>query len=206
MLKIDYKNLDFGPTIIISDDTNKLEILFGGNGDLYFHPVMNRMELFEKEEPIYFHINSEDGFLFQALEKLHSKICSYQAFDKFDDNFSFFSNENDTSENEYQRRKDSYRKFPLVNNSVISWHSDEDRSEIASVLNIRKLDEENFQLEFIKNKPEDEIYLTYSIRFRNSGSTYDPFNFRFMEFYNSLCSYYANKNHLNDKQVLNKTL
>lgn len=194
MLRVEKKNCDFGPIIKISDDVNTFEILFGGNGDLYFRPVINRMELYEKDNPIYFNISKEDGFLFESFERLYIKICNYDAFDKID----FFEETdssvgNDNSENEYQRKRDSYREYPLVNDGVISWHSDEDMSEISSVLNIRKLDEGTFQLEFIKNKPEDAMYMTYSIRFRNSGSTYDPFNCRFMELYNNLCSHYANE-------------
>ncbi len=188
MLRVEKKNCDFGPILKISDDVNTFEILFGGNGDLYFHPVINGMELYKKDKPIYFTISKVDGFLFESFERLYTKICNYDAFDRVG-----LSAENDISENEYQRKRDSYREYPLVNDGVISWHSDEDMSEIASVLNIRKLDTETFQLEFIKNKPVDALYMTYSIRFRNSGSTYDPFNFRFMELYNNLCSHYANE-------------
>ncbi len=183
MLKVEKNNREWGaPIIKIANDVNKFEIIFGGNGDLYFKPVMTRMELFEKGDPIYFVINKEDPFLFESFNRLYSKIINYSAFD---------SDDNSTVED--RRKEDSYRDYPLVNNGTVSWHSDEDMSEIASVLNIRRLDDGNLQLEFIKNRPENTMYMTYSIRFRNSGSTYNPFNFRFMELYNNLCAYYANE-------------
>lgn len=98
----------------------------------------------------------------------------------------------DIEEKEYQEKKDSYRPFPLVHDKVILWHSDEEDVDTSSILNISKTDNNQIKLEFIKNKPENCFYLIYAVRFRNSGSTYDPFNLRFMGLYNSLCSYYEN--------------
>lgn len=189
--------------IKISDDINTFKILFGGNGDLCFAPVVDRDRM-GKDIPIYFNINKEDGFLFESFKKLYSKICNYEAFDQFDF-LGFSSEENSSREKEYQRRKDSNREYPLVTSGIISWHSDDDISDISSILNIRKLDEESLQLEFIKSRPSEGRDQTYSIRFCNDGSRYDPFNCRFMELYNSLCSYYTNEKDSTTGPILNKT-
>lgn len=182
MMNIEFLNNTFGKYLKLTQNGNTFNILFGGNLDLYFQPVMNRMELFTSDEHLEFKISKEDGFLYEAFMHLYEKIINYIPLEEMDSK----------REREYQKLKDSYRPFPLVHDKVISWHSDEEDVDTSSILNISKTEDNQIKLEFIKNKPEDDLYLTYAIRFRNSGSTYDPFNFRFMELYNSLCSYYEN--------------
>lgn len=196
MLKIETGCWDFGQIIKISNDIDSFEILFGGNGDLCFNPVMNRMELYESNDPICFNISKEDGFLYDSFKKLYNKICEYSPYDYNDSKFSISEVE---LINDYKRR-DSCRDYPLVHDGIISWHSDEECCDTSSILNIYKLDDESLKLEFIKNKPEDEFYMTYGIRFRNSGSTYNPFNLRFMELYNNLCNYYFSKSDENKQK------
>ena len=181
-MNIEFLNNTFGKYLKLTQNGNTFNILFGGNLDLYFQPVMNRVELFTSDEHLEFKISKEDGFLYEAFMHLYEKIINYIPLEEMDSK----------REREYQKLKDSYRPFPLVHDKVISWHSDEEDVDTSSILNISKTEDNQIKLEFIKNKPEDDLYLTYAIRFRNSGSTYDPFNFRFMELYNSLCNYYEN--------------
>lgn len=181
-MNIEFLNNTFDKYLKLTQNGNTFNILFGGNLDLYFQPVMNRMELFTSDEHLEFKISKEDGFLYEAFMHLYEKIINYIPLEEMDSK----------REREYQKLKDSYRPFPLVHDKVISWHSDEEDVDTSSILNISKTEDNQIKLEFIKNKPEDDLYLTYAIRFRNSGSTYDPFNFRFMELYNSLCNYYEN--------------
>lgn len=181
-MNIEFLNNTFGKYLKLTQNGNTFNILFGGNLDLYFQPVMNRMELFTSDEHLEFKISKENGFLYEAFMHLYEKIINYIPLEEMDSK----------REREYQKLKDSYRPFPLVHDKVISWHSDEEDVDTSSILNISKTEDNQIKLEFIKNKPEDDLYLTYAIRFRNSGSTYDPFNFRFMELYNSLCNYYEN--------------
>lgn len=181
-MNIEFLNNTFGKYLKLTQNGNTFNILFGSNLDLYFQPVMNRMELFTSDEHLEFKISKEDGFLYEAFMHLYEKIINYIPLEEMDSK----------REREYQKLKDSYRPFPLVHDKVISWHSDEEDVDTSSILNISKTEDNQIKLEFIKNKPEDDLYLTYAIRFRNSGSTYDPFNFRFMELYNYLCNYYEN--------------
>ena len=181
-MNIEFLNNTFGKYLKLTQNGKTFNILFGSNLDLYFQPVMNRMELFTSDEHLEFKISKEDGFLYEAFMHLYEKIINYIPLEEMDSK----------REREYQKLKDSYRPFPLVHDKVISWHSDEEDVDTSSILNISKTEDNQIKLEFIKNKPEDDLYLTYAIRFRNSGSTYDPFNFRFMELYNSLCNYYEN--------------
>lgn len=183
MLNVKKSQYDHGKIISIADGENVLDILFGGNGDLYFMPKINRIEMLESEEPIVFTITEEDVDLYNVFNNLYNKVINYEPFDHFDDEFDFGFMHDDS---DYYKEYDKYRKYPLVSNGVISWRSDEEIAENASIVNISKVDN-NIVLEFIKNNPEDSIYMTYSIRFRNSGSSYDPFNCRFVELYQKLC-------------------
>ena len=61
------------------------------------------------------------------------------------------------------------------------------------VLTIKKEDDQ-FLLEFTSPKIDDNDFIfrmlgTVSIRFRNSGSTYDPYNIIFMRMFNKLQDY-----------------
>ena len=192
-MNIEFLNNTFGKSLKLTQNGNTFNILFGGNLDLYFQPDMDRMKLITNREPLEFVISEEDGFLYDAFLNLYEKITQYSPYDEID-----------IEEKECQEKKDSYRPFPLVHDKVISWHSDEEDVDTSSILNISKTDNNQIKLEFIKNKPENGFYLTYAIRFRNSGSTYHPFNFRFMELYNSLCNYYENYQSNNKEKQLQK--
>jgi hypothetical protein len=186
LLEVKTKTWDFGDIIEISNELDTFEILFGGNGDLYFSPKMKRIELFDLDDPIKFIITLDDNYLYEVFNDLYNNIINYKVSDNLSSDFL------------YQKRVDISRKYPLVNNNIISWHSDEDEASISSILNISK-ENDNIILEFNKSRVDDDMYKTYSIRFRNSGSTYKPFNFSFVELYNKLCDYYFNNKILQKK-------
>ena len=95
--------------------------------------------------------------------------------------------------------KDKYRLYNYSNyqelfdeeNKTITWYSDETAREVANYLKIKK-EEDCFILSFnvqehIKGYDRDFSTPNYiPIRFRNSGSRYDPFNTIIMEMYERL--------------------
>ena len=94
----------------------------------------------------------------------------------------------------YKRKQDSNERLKgfsnyekLFDNStgIISWHDDESIFEEGNVVNIIPGDEE-FVLEFVPGVKCD-AYDMIGIRFRNSGSSYDPFNIVFMRMICSCC-------------------
>ena len=129
-MNIEFLNNTFGKYLKLTQNGNTFNILFGGNLDLYFQPVMNRMELFTSDEHLEFKISKEDGFLYEAFMHLYEKIINYIPLEEMDSK----------REREYQKLKDSYRPFPLVHDKVISWHSDEEDVDTSSILNISKLE------------------------------------------------------------------
>ena len=145
-MNIEFLNNTFGKYLKLTQNGNTFNILFGGNLDLYFQPVMNRMELFTSDEHLEFKISKEDRFLYEAFMHLYEKIINYIPLEEMDSK----------REREYQKLKDSYRPFPLVHDKVISWHSDEEDVDTSSILNISKTEDNQIKLEFIKNKPEGQ--------------------------------------------------
>lgn len=184
-VKSEYDSYD----IIINDGTKDLNILFGGNGDLYF--FINKLNFEDAEQIVNFEITKENYFLFSLFEELYNKItnCNIYKLDEMElphaDDEEILERINMYAEwNEDLKSSIEYKK--LVNNDIISWRHDEQIYEEANILNIYK-EEEKYRLEFILMSKEISHYI--DIRFRNSGSRYIPFNRVFMELYRKLQTY-----------------
>ena len=89
------------------------------------------------------------------------------------------SNLNESKETDY-----AYEK--LFQDDIIKWYSDDTPLEDASRVEIEKI-EDAYAITFYQGK---EVYgfPTYTVCFRKSGSRYYPYNFTFMNMYNSLCN------------------
>ena len=97
----------------------------------------------------------------------------------------------------------SYEK--LFQNDIIKWYSDDMPLENASSLEIKK-QEDTYSITFFQGKEEYD-FPTYSVRFRNSGSRYHPYNFAFMSMYNALSEYDSNYHQIHIEEYLyNKKL
>ena len=69
-----------------------------------------------------------------------------------------------------------------------------------------KYQEDKYIITFHQGK-EDFGFPTYAIRFRNSGSRYEPYNLAFMNMYNSLSEYDPNYHQIHIEEYLyNKKL
>jgi len=173
----------------IKNEENTFRIFFGGNLDLYF--CVNRKDYENDNEIINFEITKENYVLYSLFEQLYDKIisCEIHTIDKFE---LEMYDKDEIIEKEYiykelnKELKDSYVYKNLVKNNVISWRHDDQIYEEANILNIYK-EEEKFRLEFILQSKEWSTFI--DVRFRNSGSRYNPFNMVFMQFYNKLQEY-----------------
>ena len=136
-------------------------------------------------------------------------IISFKELDKqFDVSFSgngdlywTICSENVNDDNNFIITKENYEVYRLFDkeNNTITWYSDETNHEVANILKIRK-ENESFELEFyiqpyIEGYDRDFNSLYHiPIRFRNSGSSYDPFNIVFMRMYEKM----KQVDHVND--------
>ena len=185
----------------ITTENGSFDIMFGGNLDLYWYywPEENY-----KDWPLAktFTISKENYFIYQKLDELYKNIKEQKPYQSKDENASTVF---DSSKliNESPRSQYSYKN--LFQNDIIKWYSDDAPLEEASMLEI-KSQEDKYIITFHQGK-EDFGFPTYAIRFRNSGSRYEPYNFAFMNMYNSLSEYNSNYHQIHIEEYLyNKKL
>lgn len=156
-------------------DNKHLEIFFGGNLDLYMTLGTDKNLPYNENITIYFDITKEDYSVFEPFDSLYNDIINGNVFDEKRLNRNI---------------KDNYVYRNLVDkDNNITWISDNGPREVEDRLIISKL-EDTYRLTFIRNDKELDCGFKspYSIvvRFRNSGSWYDPFNVLFMKLFHKL--------------------
>lgn len=181
-----YKNGWGYDTFIIKTDNGSFEILFAPNGDLYWR-YLSEINVLEDKPVQELTITKENYFIYELFYKLYESIKNNKVF--FDKETCYNLNE---------------RENKLFKNNMIEWYSDELPIDITSKLTIKKEDE-SFKVLFQKSKEShDGIFITNSIRFRNSGSRYDPYNISFMQMYNELKEYNPNYHQIHIEECLYK--
>lgn len=196
---------DFGLNIFLADYEKYLAFTFGGNGDLYWSININGKNENSDYKHDSFIITKENYDLYRLFEELFLDIENINIFGIEDDILFYIENDEEKRkylENRSKEIEDEKRKYRLynfsnynelfdTNNKTITWYSDETAHEVANILKIKK--EENiFRIDFytqpyINGYDEDFASAKHiSVRFRNSGSSYYPFNIIFMKMYNEL--------------------
>ena len=201
-MKVTKEKTDFGNSVTINDDDKSLNFVFGGNLDLYWNLVDRNGDIAENNK---FIITKENYGIYALFETLFYDIENINLYD--DDKDIPLYIESEEEKEEYLRRKEqeiekdkfNYRERNYSNynelfnkdTNTITWYSDETAHKVANILTIKK-EEDKFIVEF-KTQPYVPGYeldfnsdFDISIRFRNSGSSYDPFNFLFMKMYNNM--------------------
>lgn len=166
-----HKNSRGHYAFVIKTDNGDFSISFENNFDLYWRYI-NKCSMLDAPESQEIIITKENYFLYELFYKLYESIKNNKVYYSFSEN-DFFEVDNNH----------------LYKDNKIEWNSDDFYDEIASKLIIEKM-EESFKVTFVKSKNwHDGIPVTYSVRFRNSGSKYDPFNISFMSMYKELKQY-----------------
>lgn len=204
MLKYNKIKTDFGYTINIYDSNKILTITFGGNLDLYWY-----LSSKEKKEVDIFEITKENYFLYSLFDILYNDIVNCNLFKVYDEELSFVNSIKELQKI-YNRKKElniifsEYEEYKrLYNGEYICWYSDDDSIEDANYVKIIK-DDDKYILEFFSNFKSNTLLLSNTIRFRNSGSRYMPFNMIFMDMYNSLCTSDYDENQIHIEEYLYK--
>lgn len=196
---------EYGLNICLYDEGKCLSFIYSGNGDLYW-------SINSDNNDFSFVITKESYGVYSLFEKLFNDIENINIFEEINVPLYLETEEerqeyiNDFKE-KIERDKVKYRKFNFSNyrelfdkeSNTITWYSDETAHEVANILKIKRLDG-LFKLDFFV-QPYIEGYNSdfYSsiyipIRFRNSGSSYHPFNVIFMRMYDNM----KNMDNVND--------
>jgi len=185
MVNITKNKTQFGYEFNISTHGGVFKIFFGGNLDLYWTCFGDKDDL-EKE----LFVTKENYFLFSLFEELYNGILNYEVisideFTDFDGNFK-------DCYDRYVEYKEGLKRSDGFNNNrpfvdgVIEWYSDDRWDDNPSVLRIEKKED---VYKIIFRKGIGGMYSTFAVRFRNSGSSYDPYNVLFMKMYRKLEMY-----------------
>ncbi len=206
------KGMQSGFDYLLQDENKILRIAFGSNLDLYWSLTNlteeSTLDNLYDERYETFLITKENMQIYELFKKLVEDIKLPRVYEPLkrelleDEEYEF---EDELGEelipqpdqakydewNNQLRYSERYRK--LYDGENIRWHSDEDYYEIADRVMITELDD-SILLEFYR--PENTLHTigfrmpnTITIRFRNSGSSYDPFNIVFMKMYQQLQQY-----------------
>lgn len=199
-------------------DNKVLEITFAGNLDLYWRLKIiskHKLEPDESMSSMYdevkntFTITKENYFIYSLFEELYNDVLESRIFvpeiketseetDQDDDDFDIRQK---YDEFDFQKRNEWYKSQliyqKLFNGETIEWHSDDEEYSVADRVAINKVDD-SFVLDFIRpcftetkrisgifGRTPGSVYIC----FRNSGSTYNPYNVIFMRMFNKLQVY-----------------
>lgn len=182
---------DVGKRIVLTKEDKTLFISYEGNLDLYFK--------FNSVEDNTFEITKDNNYIYDCFLNLYNDIKDNNLYELDEITMNFLQTPEEIEEekkiikelNESAKSTGHYDE--LFNNDIITWRSDDrDWSEAGSVS--------------IK-KEGDKFLLTFSdtmtsIRFRNSGSYYDPYNIIFMKFFNNLMEYDENDRQIHMEEYL----
>ena len=182
-MKLTKQDTEFGMDIILEEDNKQFMIYFAGNLDLYWKIVSN-----EDNNKHSFIITKENYDLYRIFDELYSDIENVNVLVKD----LFLDKKIDYDEEKIRLcNRSNYNELFDDENKTITWYSDETAHEVSNILKIKK-EEDIFKIEFyvqpyISGYDRDFNSPNHiSIRFRNSGSYYKPFNFLFMKMYNKL--------------------
>ena len=170
---------------IITNEGN-FEIIYGGTLDLYwFYRPKENIDNWPLLKT--FNITKENYFLFKVLDELYTRIKEQKPYSTIEYNPNNYS------------LKD-YAHEMLFQNNIIKWYSDDAPLEEASCVEVKRL-EDVYSITFYQGK-EEYNFPTFTVRFRNSGSRYKPYNAVFMNMYNCLGEYDFNYHQIHIEEYL----
>lgn len=227
------KGKESGYDYTITDGNKILKIVFASNLDLYWHLSVRDGDksLDNLYDEVYetFLITKENYQIYSLFKKLVEDIKIPRVYEPIkreeldeedlpdpaiEEILADLDNGKSEQEkcdewNEELKRSERYRK--LYNGQDIIWHSDDDYYEDADRVKITEVDE-NILLEFYRPKQTlntigFRMPNTVCVRFRNSGSTYDPLNIVFMKMYQRLQEYNPDYHQIHiEETIYQKTL
>lgn len=198
------KGMEYGYDYEFIKDNKILRILFGGNLDLYWCLETNHefssYEEMTKELYETFTITKDNYRIYELFKSLIEDVKTSNVFTPSPEKIvaedeevitlppSYKQIKEVEERNEELKQQAGYQR--IIDGDAIIWHSDEETYDIADVLRISEQDD-NIILEFYRPELSGDKFSirrpgNISIRFRNSGSYYLPFNIVFMRMFNKL--------------------
>lgn len=174
----------------IKTNEGEFNISFENNLDLYWS-YFSEESMLDCEDIKKFTITKEDLFIYSAFLDLYNALKSRKPYL----NISW------DNDKKFKNKKDIYSYCPYEK-GIIEWKSDDYLYDEAASVSIIK-EKDSFKVIFKKGK--NEFFKTFSVRFRNSGSRYNPYNATFMSMYHKLQEYDFDSEK-NNKEGITKVL
>lgn len=171
-------------------ENDKIMVLsFQGNLDFYMSAISFKDN---REKKISFTITKENYTIYSLFEELFQDIVECNIFKVDEQRLEFLDDDDERREyieriermNSDLKGYSAYKR--LVKRNLITWKSDDRDYGEPDFVKIYK-GEDAFYITFIRQS--EELHMGTVVRFRNSGSSYDPFNIPFMKFFNKLQEY-----------------
>lgn len=202
-----YKNRESGYDYEFTQNNKTLRIVFGGNLDLYWsletNQEYNSYEDMIKELYDTFLITKENYQIYSLFKKLIDDVKNSNVYtpspeyktDEDEELIQVPPSPKQLKEvkerNEELKNREGYKR--IISGDSLIWHSDDESIDIADTLKISEIDDkillEFYRPELTGEKSAIRRPNVISIRFRNSGSYYLPYNVVFMRMYNELQSF-----------------
>ena len=204
-MKITKDNSQFGTKVILNGGDKYLTFSFGGNLDLYWSIHYKNINENGDNKYKYFIITKENYGIYRLFEDLFYDIESINFYEDEEYVPLYIETEEEKRiylEEQRKEREEAKKMYRLYNRAhynelfdkkrkIITWYSDETAHEVGNILRIKKKIDK-YIIEFIIQPHMDgydrDFYTNFyiPIRFRNSGSSYDPFNLIFMRMYKKM--------------------
>ena len=166
----------------LTKDDKTLKIHYSGNLDLYLMLSNDKLLSIDKNTIMHFDITKENYEIFQLFDSLYKDIISGNIFKEDIYIYKEFNSYDYTKSYEY--------RILVDDDHNIVWISDDGPVDLEDALKISKIDDDTYRLYFFRNDKSLDFGFksstNISVRIRNSGSRYNPFNCLFMRMFQEL--------------------
>lgn len=186
----------------LRDNDKSMILSFQGNLDFYMSAISFKDN---RDKKISFTITKENYAIYSLFDELFRDIEECNIFSVDETRLEFMDDEDEIKEyyeriermNSDLKTYSAYKR--LIKRNLITWKSDDrDYGEPDFVKIYRG--EDAFYITFVRQS--EELHMGTVVRFRNSGSSYDPFNIPFMKFFNKLQEYEPEYHQIHIEEVI----
>ena len=186
----------------LRDNDKSMILSFQGNLDFYMSAISYKDN---RDKKISFTITKENYAIYSLFDELFRDIEECNIFSVDETRLEFMDDEDEIKEyyERIERMNNDLKTYSaykrLIKRNLITWKSDDrDYGEPDFVKIYRG--EDAFYITFVRQS--EELHMGTVARFRNSGSSYDPFNIPFMKFFNKLQEYDPEYHQIHIEEVI----
>lgn len=186
----------------LRDNDKSMILSFQGNLDFYMSAISYKDN---RDKKISFTITKENYAIYSLFDELFRDIEECNIFSVDETRLEFMDDEDEIKEyyeriermNSDLKNYSAYKR--LIKRNLITWKSDDRDYGEPDFVKIYRA-EDAFYITFVRQS--EELHMGTVVRFRNSGSSYDPFNIPFMKFFNKLQEYDPEYHQIHIEEVI----